>query len=63
MDNNKKQGRPPTRAESRNINMTIRVGQQERHRLKEAQQLTGMTLADVLTAWANKVLKNDKKRQ
>ena len=63
MDNNKKQGRPPTRAESRNINMTIRVGQQERQRLKEAQQLTGMTLADVLTAWANKVLKNDKKRQ
>ena len=63
MDNNKKQGRPPTRAESRNINMTIRVGQQERQRLKEAQQLTDMTLADVLTAWANKVLKNDKKRQ
>ena len=63
MDHNKKQGRPPTRSESRNINMTIRVGQQERQRLKKAQQLTGMTLADVLTAWANKVLKIDKKRQ
>ena len=62
-NNNKKQGRPPKREQSRTAQTNVRLAPDELSQIKEAQQLTGMTLADVLTAWAKSVLKIDKKRQ